>query len=37
MRFPVRVLASSIGLAIVSVLSLVLTAFADSGPGPIPK
>jgi|SwirhisoilCB2_FD_contig_31_6956405_length_274_multi_2_in_0_out_0_1 hypothetical protein len=37
MRVPFRVLASSIGLAIVSILSLVVTVFADGAPGPIPK
>jgi hypothetical protein len=39
MRFPVRVriLASSVGLAIVSILGLVATVLADSAPGPIPK
>jgi hypothetical protein len=37
MRLPVRVLASSIGLAIASILSLAITVFADGGPGPIPR
>jgi hypothetical protein len=37
MRLPTRVLTSSIGLAILSILSFVATALADGLPGPIPK
>jgi hypothetical protein len=37
MRFPGRVLASSLGLAILSILSLVATVLADGAPGPFPK
>ena len=37
MRFPVRVLASSLGLAILSILTLVATVLADGAPVPIPR
>ena len=37
MRFPGRVFASSLGLAILSILSLVATVLADGAPVPIPK
>jgi len=37
MRVPGRVLASSLGLAILSILSLVETVLADGAPVPIPK
>jgi hypothetical protein len=39
MRLPVRtrILASSFGLAIVSILTLVASVLADSMPGPFPK
>jgi len=37
MRFTGRVLASSVGLAILSILSLVATVLADGAPGPYPK
>jgi hypothetical protein len=37
MRFPIRVLASSIGLAILSILGLVASVLADGGPAPFPK
>ena len=37
MRFPVRVLASSIGFAVLSILSLVASVLADGGPVPFPK
>jgi hypothetical protein len=37
MRFTGRVLASSVGLAILSVLSLVATVLADGAPIPFPR
>jgi hypothetical protein len=37
MRFPSRVLASSVGLAILSLLSLVASVLADGAPVPFPK
>ena len=37
MRFPVRVLASSLGLAILSILGLVASVLADGMPVPIPR
>jgi hypothetical protein len=37
MRFRGRVLASSLGLAILSILSLVATVLADGAPVPYPK
>jgi hypothetical protein len=37
MRFTGRVLASSVGLAILSILSLVATVLADGAPIPFPK
>ena len=37
MRLPVRVLASSVGLAILSILGLVASVLADGGPIPFPK
>jgi len=37
MRVPGRVLASSLGLAILSILSLVATVLADGAPIPYPR
>jgi hypothetical protein len=37
MRFSGRVLASSVGLAVLSILSLVATVLADGAPIPIPR
>jgi hypothetical protein len=37
MRLPVRVLASSVGLAVLSILSLVASVLADGAPVPFPK
>jgi hypothetical protein len=37
MRLPGRVVASSLGLAILSILSLVATVLADGAPIPYPK